>query len=43
MLIDNSKTEPELIAEGRQLELQVQHLIKWAIINKLVENDTDRY
>lgn len=43
MLIDNSKTEPELIAEGRQSELQVQNPIKWAIINKLFEDDTDRH
>lgn len=43
MLIDNSKTEPELIAEGRNLEQhQVQNLEKWKIILKLIENDTDR-
>ncbi len=36
MLIDNSKTEPELIAEGRiEEQQQVQNLEKWEIINKL--------
>lgn len=42
MLIDNSKTEPELIAEGRMEEqMQVQNLEKWEIINKL-KNDSNR-
>jgi len=42
MLIDNSGTEPELIAEGRKGALQqVQNLDKWSVINKLVENDTE--
>ena len=36
MLIDNSKTEPELIAEGRIKEQpQVLNMEKWEIINKL--------
>ena len=36
MLIDNSQTDPKLIAEGRQSELhQVQNLDKWTLINKL--------
>lgn len=43
MLIDNSKTEPELIAEGRMQERQqVENLVKWEIINKILENDTNR-
>ena len=43
MLIDNSKTEPELIAEGRTHERQqIQNLEKWEIINKILENDTNR-
>lgn len=41
LLIDNSKMEPELIAEGRRKEQQVQNLEKWNIINKIVENDTN--
>ncbi|MBE7174397.1 MAG: zeta toxin family protein [Williamsia sp.] len=42
MLIDNSQTEPELIAEGWKLEaLQVANEVKWHIINKLVDNDTN--
>jgi predicted ABC-type ATPase len=36
MLIDNSKMEPELIAEGRiEEQPQVLNLEKWEIINKL--------
>ena len=43
MLIDNSKTEPELIAEGQESELyQVHNFNKWSVINKLVENDANR-
>ena len=42
MLIDNSRTEPELIAEGRYSEgVQIVNEEKWLLINKLVENDTD--
>lgn len=42
MLIDNSGTEPELIAEGRNAEKhQVIDSEKWIIINKLVSNDTN--
>ena len=41
MLIDNSQTKPELIAEGRPgASHQVQNPEKWSTINKLVENDT---
>ncbi len=44
MLIDNSQTEPELIAEGRiSEEFQILNEQKWHIINKLVEHDTDRH
>ena len=43
MLIDNSKAEPELIAEGRRFEGEwVINLEKWETINKLIENDTGR-
>ncbi len=43
MLIDNSGTEPELIAEGRSLmDHQVANEEKWFKIKKLIENDTDR-
>ena len=44
MVIDNSITEPELIAEGWQSDKQnVHNLEKWKIINKLVDNhETDR-
>lgn len=43
MLIDNSQTEPQLIAEGRSSEsFQVSNEVKWQLINKLVEDDTDR-
>lgn len=42
MLIDNSFTEPELIAEGRTfISLQVTNEEKWHIINKLGKNDTN--
>lgn len=42
MLIDNSKTEPELIADGRiEEQPKVQNPVKWDIINKL-RNDTNR-
>ncbi|MGI8633951.1 MAG: zeta toxin family protein [Segetibacter sp.] len=42
MLIDNSNTEPQLIAEGRiEEQQQVQKLEKWEIINKL-KNDANR-
>ena len=42
MLIDNSGTEPELIAEGRSEEKhQVANSEKWIIIKKLVDNDTN--
>ena len=39
MVVDNSKTEPELIAEGRRevMTIQVHNLEKWAIMNKLLE------
>lgn len=44
MLIDNSQTEPQLIAEGRSSEgYQVVDEAKWQTINKLVENDTNRH
>lgn len=42
MLIDNSGTEPELIAEGSGLEkFQMVNSDNWVIINKLVDNDTN--
>ncbi len=42
MLIDNSKTEPELIAEGRIGEQQeVRSPEKWKTINE-INNDTNR-
>lgn len=42
LLIDNSGTEPELIAEGRiEDKLQIANNEKWKIINKLVDNDTN--
>lgn len=44
MLIDNSQTEPELIAEGRiSEEFQIANDEKWKLINKLVVHDTDRH
>jgi predicted ABC-type ATPase len=43
MLIDNSQTEPELIAEGRSSEnYQIANDVKWQLISKLVEDDTNR-
>jgi predicted ABC-type ATPase len=43
MMIDNSATQPELIAEGWQSEKQnVHNLDKWEIINKLAEHETGR-
>ena len=42
MVVDNSKTEPELIAEGiAGVPFQVQNLEKWTIMNKLIENETN--
>jgi predicted ABC-type ATPase len=42
MLIDNSNTEPELIAEGRiEEQMQVKNLEKWEITKKL-KNDANR-
>lgn len=43
MLIDNSQTEPQLIAEGRgSKNCQITCEAKWQLINKLVEDDTSR-
>ena len=43
MLIDNSQTEPQLIAEGRNSEnCQIVNEVKWRLINKIVEDDTNR-
>lgn len=43
MLIDNSQTEPELIAEGRTSQsIQIQNLVKWKIINNSIKDDTNR-
>lgn len=43
MLTDNSKTEPELIAEGRATEhTHVLNFEKWEIIKKLIKDDTNR-
>lgn len=42
MLIDNSRTDPELIAEGRYPEgFQIVNKDKWLRINKVIEDDTD--
>lgn len=42
MLIDNSGTKPELIAEGRNLlEHQIINAEKWTLIKTLVSNDTN--
>ena len=42
MLIDNSGTEPELIAEGRNSEEhQIVNTEKWSLIKKLINNDTN--
>lgn len=42
MLIDNSQTEPELIAEGRfSEELRTVNEGKWQLINKFNEHDKD--
>ena len=42
MLIDNSGTEPELIAEGRNPEeYQIVNVEKWTSITKIVNNDTN--
>ncbi len=44
MLIDNSQTEPELIAEGWRYErYQLLNVEKWEIINKLFEDETGRH
>lgn len=41
ILIDNSQTEPHLIAEGKSSEnYQIANQIKWQLINKLIEDDT---
>ena len=43
MLIDNSRIEPELIAEGRSREgSQILNEEKWQKLLKHVDNDTDR-
>jgi predicted ABC-type ATPase len=44
MVIDNSITEPELIAEGSQSDKQnVHNLEKWKIISKIIDHhETDR-
>lgn len=40
LLIDNSKTEPEVIAEGQDNERsQIRNSKKWAIIENIVSND----
>ena len=42
MLIDNSETTPELIAEGRNSsENQIVNVEKWSLITKLISNDTE--
>ena len=42
MLIDNSETAPELIAEGRNPEKnQIVNVEKWSLITKLKSNDAD--
>ena len=42
MLIDNSETAPQLIAEGRNPEEnQIVNLEKWLLITKLISNDTN--
>jgi hypothetical protein len=44
MLINNSRLEPELIAEGLHSGgFQIINEEKWVLINKLVENDKDRH
>ena len=41
LLIDNSETEPQFIAEGRSLEnYKITNEVKWKLINKIVEDDT---
>ena len=41
ILIDNSKTEPQLISEGRSSETEVvANQAKWFLINKIVGDDT---
>ena len=42
MLIDNSETAPQLIAEGRNPEEnQIVNVEKWLLITKLISNDTN--
>lgn len=44
MLIDNSGTDPELIAEGKGGgEIHLQNIDKWNFINKQIEDDKDRH
>ncbi|MEO6404462.1 MAG: zeta toxin family protein [Ferruginibacter sp.] len=44
MLIDNSSTEPELIAEGKKSgEFHTNNEEKWLFINKLVDNDNNKH
>lgn len=41
LLIDNSKTKPEVIAEGHgNGEYQIKNQIKWAILKNLLVNDS---
>ncbi len=43
MLVDNSQTQPELIAEGRSSEnYQLINKVKWQMIKKITEDDTRR-
>lgn len=43
MLIDNSGTEPELIAEGRSQEKnEIVNGEKWITIHKLIDDETNR-
>jgi predicted ABC-type ATPase len=43
MLIDNSRTQPELIAEGQgTLADAIVNLPKWQIIHQLADHDSDR-
>lgn len=40
LLIDNSKTEPEVVAEGQGIqEYQIKNAQKWTIIQNLLSND----
>lgn len=44
MLINNSKTEPELIAEGKlELPNQIHNNETWNLINKLTDDNTSGY